>query len=113
MDEMTIGEITRSLARLEKSQAEQTTKLDEIKTQTVKTNGYVGRHEVRLDGLDREVRDLKRAPVVEDHSLTRVSDRTDAMTLTIPNKVIKSVIAFLILALASAVASYFGLKLPL
>ena len=60
MDEMTIGEISRSLARLEKSQSEQTSKLDEIKEQTVKTNGYVGRHEVRLNGLDREMRDLKR-----------------------------------------------------
>lgn len=61
MDEMTIGEISRSLARLEKSQSEQTVKLDEIKEETSKTNGYVGRHEVRLNGLDREIRDIKRA----------------------------------------------------
>ena len=33
MDEMTSGEMSRSLARLEKSQGEQTTKLDEIKDQ--------------------------------------------------------------------------------
>ena len=83
MDEMTIGEISRSLVRLEKSQGEQTIKLDEIKSQTVKTNGFVGRHEERLSVLDREVRDLKRARIVQ-HASRRASDNHELITLNIP-----------------------------
>lgn len=59
-DEMNAWEIGRTLARLEEAQKTHGEKLDEIKEQTMKTNGFVGRHEVRLDGLDRELRDFKR-----------------------------------------------------
>jgi hypothetical protein len=90
MDEMTIGEISRSLARLEESQSKQTVKLDEIKEQTVKTNGYVGRHEVRLAGLDREVRDLKRAhPQTPNHlpSTPVATNEGESIQIKVSNKV--------------------------
>lgn len=80
---MTTGEISRSLARLERSQHEQTVKLDEIKSQTVKTNGYVGRHEERLNGLDREILDLK-GRRVHAHDQRRADDHHDAITFSIP-----------------------------
>lgn len=59
-DEMQLGEIGRALERLEEGQRAHGDKLDEIKEQTLKTNGAIGRHEVRLNVLDREMRDLKR-----------------------------------------------------
>lgn len=55
MDErdITLGEVYRLLQRQEEQ-------LGQILIETKKTNGNVIRHEARLDGLDREVRDLKR-----------------------------------------------------
>lgn len=52
MDDITPGEISRSLKRLEDSQQRQTETLDEIKEQTTKTNG-------RVSGHDREIKDIK------------------------------------------------------
>lgn len=70
MDEMTIGEISRSLARLEKSQGEQTIKLDVIKEQTLKTNGFVARHEERLKVLESKESTPKTVVVPEGESLS-------------------------------------------
>lgn len=77
VDEMTPGEIRRSLKRLEDSQALQTKTLGEIKEQTTKTNG-------RVDTLERDVRELKRDHRVDHHEAKRLSDRPDVMTITIP-----------------------------
>jgi uncharacterized coiled-coil protein SlyX len=52
MDDLSPGEIFRSLKRLEDSQEAQTETLGEIKEQTTKTNG-------RVDRLEDDVRDLK------------------------------------------------------
>lgn len=112
MDEMTVGEIGRSLLRLETSQREQNEKLDEIKEQTAKTNGFVGRHEERLNGLDREVRDLKRGGHRTTHTLARQSDRPDATTFTIPNNVLKAIGVVLGAAIAAAIAAFLGVKQP-
>lgn len=111
MDEMTIGEISRSLARLEQSQDKQTAMIAVIQTQTVKTNGYVGRHEERLNGLDREMRDIKQTP--RAHGLQRTTDRADAITLSIPtNKkaltVMLSVTGGIIAAAFTALAKLMG-----
>lgn len=51
--DITLGEVYRLLQRQEEQ-------LGLILTEAKKTNGNVIRHEARLDGLDREVRDLKR-----------------------------------------------------
>lgn len=79
---MAAGEVGRSLERIEASLWAHGQKIDDIKEQTAKTNGYVGRHEERLNGIDREMRDLKRAPA--HHAMKRASDRPDAITLNIP-----------------------------
>lgn len=76
-DEMTPGEIGRSLKRLEDSQAIQTKTLGEIKEQTTRTNG-------RVTTLERDVRDLKRDHRVEQHDQRRATDKPDAITVTIP-----------------------------
>ena len=111
MDEMTIGEIARSLARLEASQREQTQKLDEIKEQTTKTNGSVLRHEDKLVAHDREIRDLKRSRAT--HELKRATDTAEAITLSIPtNKkaltVMLSTAGAIIAAAFTAVAKLLG-----
>lgn len=113
MDEMTIGEISRSLARLETSQREQIEKLDEIKDQTSKTNGYVGDHERRLNRLDEEVRDLKR-PHQHHHDLKRSADRPNAITVSIPitktsMTMLFTVVGGIIAAALTAAARLFGL----
>lgn len=103
---VSIGEIGRSLARLEAAQGRHEEKLDEIKEQTLKTNGYVGRHEERLNGLDREVRDLKgRRP--GSHELKRASDRPDAITVNVPINA-KTIAALLAAAAALAAAAWQG-----
>lgn len=106
MDEMTIGEISRSLARLEKSQHEQTEKLDEIRDQTVKTNGYVGRHEERLNVLDREVRDIKRLPRL--HEMKRAEDKGGFITMQIPVGLIdaKKIAAIVASVIAGLIAAW-------
>lgn len=76
-DEMTPGEIGRSLKRLEDSQAIQTKTLGEIKEQTTKTNG-------RVTTLEREVREIKRDHRVEQHDAKRSTDRPDIITVSIP-----------------------------
>ncbi len=113
MDEMTIGEISRSLARLEKSQYEQSVKLDEIQDQTSKTNGYVGRHEERLNGIDREIKDLK-GRRVHPHAQLRAADKPDAITLNIPitktsMTLMLSVVGGIIAAAITAAARLMGL----
>lgn len=110
MDEMTIGEISRSLARLERSQSEQTVKLDEIKSQTVKTNGYVGRHEERLNGLDREIRDLKGRRIYP-HDQRRADDKPDAITFSIPTT--KKTVAVVLSVAGGIIAAAFTAALKL
>lgn len=107
---MSIGEIGRTLARLEESQRQQTEKLEEIRSQTTT---FVGRHEERLNGIDREIRDLKlaRHPFVSSVSNARVTDRGDAIAINIPVNT-KTIVA-LLLALAAIVAGLFGSKVPL
>jgi hypothetical protein len=77
VDEMTPGEIGRSLKRLEDSQAFQTETLAEIKIQTTRTNG-------RVTAVERDVRDLKHERRVEHHESKRATDRPDVITLSIP-----------------------------
>lgn len=115
MDAMTVGEIGRSLTRLETSQREQTEKLDAIKEQTTKTNGAVIRHEEKLQAHDREIRDLKRgvAPANSGHNLRRTADRKDAMTFTIARNTVISAAIFLGTFIAAMVAAFMGWKLPL
>lgn len=97
---MAPGEIARSLNRLEKSQADQTETLGEIKEQTTKTNG-------RVTTLEREMRDLKRDHRVEHHDAKRATDRPDIITLSIPasmlsTRKITTVVAALIAGLIAA-----------
>ncbi len=101
MDEMTIGEIGRSLARLEASQVEQNEKLDVIKEQTIKTNGTVGRHEVRLGVLDREMREMRRAHPPTPHQLPTLPVATnegEAIQIKVSNKVWTAICAGVALA---------------
>lgn len=56
---VTIGEVYRLLLAMKEDHGQQ---LANIYVETRKTNGNVIRHEQRLDGIDREVRDLKRKP---------------------------------------------------
>ena len=83
MDEITVGEIARSLTRLEVSQRDQTEKLDVIKDQTTRTNG-------RVTALERDVRDLKHDPRMVRHDPTRTADRTDVITVQIPAGVVSA-----------------------
>lgn len=99
-DEMTPGEIGRSLKRLEDSQALQTKTLGEIKDQTTKTNG-------RVNVLEREVRELKRDHRVEQHDAKRVTDQPGIITISIPAgtvsaKTVTTVLAGLIAGLIAA-----------
>jgi hypothetical protein len=99
-DEMTPGEIGRSLKRLEDSQALQTRTLGEIKEQTTKTNG-------RVTALERDVRDLKRDHRVEHHDGKRVTDRPDIITVSIPAgtvsaKTVTTVVASVLAGLIAA-----------
>lgn len=99
MEEMTPGEIGRSLKRLEDSQAIQTQKLDEIKQQTTKTNG-------RVDRLEDDVVDLKRHHHrTGTHEQRRVGDSPNAITISIPiNR--QTIIALLSAAAAIAVMGW-------
>lgn len=116
-EDMTIGEIGRTLRRLEDSQSLQMTKLDEIKEQTTKTNGTVIRHEERLNSHDREIRDLKRStPHPADsrqHTMRRAADQPGAMTLTVPKNTLIAIGVVLGTAIATAIAALLGVKLPL
>ncbi len=86
-DEMNSGEISRVLARLERGQAAHGAKLDEIREQTMKTNGYVGRHEERLTMLDRDVRDLKlAAPPPPPPSLPIMTPEGESLSIKISPK---------------------------
>jgi hypothetical protein len=96
-DEITIGEIGRSLVRLEESQKDQTLKLEEIKEQTTETNGSLIRHDEWLKRHDTEIRDLKRASV-ERHELKRTDDRPDVITLQIPAGVLSAKTISMVLA---------------
>lgn len=100
MDEMSPGEIGRSLKRLEDSQEKQTRTLGEIKEQTTKTNG-------RVTALERDVRDLKRHERIEHHDAKRATDSPGVITISIPagqvntktiTLVVSSVVAGLIAA---------------
>lgn len=105
MDEMmNIGEIGRSLTRLENSQREQNEKLDEIRDQTMKTNGTLLVHEERLKFL--ESRDRRRAH--HQHEMKRTSDRSDVITLNIPAGVLdaKKMAAVVAGVLAGLVAAW-------
>ena len=59
MDELSLGEIGRALTRLEQGQTSHGEKLDEIRAQTVKTNGFVGRHEERRAAQQRSIASLQ------------------------------------------------------
>lgn len=100
MDEMTPGEIGRSLKRLEDSQAIQTRTLGEIKEQTMRTNG-------RVTALERDVRELKRDHRIEHHEAKRTTDRSDIITVSIPAgtvsaKTVTTVIAGVLAGLIAA-----------
>jgi hypothetical protein len=101
VDEMTPGEIGRSLKRLEDSQAIQTRTLGEIKEQTTRTNG-------RVTALERDVRDLKRDQRIEHHESKRVTDRSDIITVSIPAGVVsaKTVTTVLAGVIAGLVAAW-------
>lgn len=111
MNEMTVGEIGRSLTRLEESQRRQTDLLDEIKEQTTKTNGSVIRHEEWLKRHDTEFRDLKRGRAIK-HGLDRQADRFDATTFTVPNNILKALGIIIGTGIVAAIAAWFGLKGP-
>lgn len=99
MDEIRLGEVVRSLARLENSQREQNDKLDEIREQTFKTNGTLLLHEQRLKDL--ESRDRRRAHH-HQHEMKRTTDRPDMIALYIPaGAVSPKVLALVISALVS------------
>lgn len=90
--DITIGEVYR----LQQRQSEQ---LALILIETKKTNGNVIRHEARLDGLDREVRDLKRRPV-EPRSAAPTADDDSAAGITKRDlKVVAGVLAAIDVAL--------------
>ncbi len=93
---MAIGEIVRTLRRLESSQHEQNDKLDAIKAQTAKTNGFVGRHEERLNSLDREMGR-------RTHPQDRAVDRGDAIAINVPMNA--KTITTLLLVLAALIAA--------
>ena len=59
MDELSLGEIGRALTRLEQGQTSHGEKLDEIRAQTVQTNGFVARHEERLAAQQRIIASLQ------------------------------------------------------
>lgn len=98
MDEITIGEVGRSLGRLEDSQKVQNRKLDDIKEQTTMTNG-------RVTTLERDVRDLKqhRLERVHHDPAKRASDQSDVITINIPASAIsaKKISAFVVTVLAA------------
>ncbi len=58
-DDVTLGEVFRRLIDIDKRHGDQ---LDEIVQQAKITNGRTARLEGRVDGHDRELRDLKLAP---------------------------------------------------
>src|SRR4051812_9795322 len=113
-DEMSIGEIGRSLTRLELSQKVQTEKLDEITEQTTRTNGNLIRHDEWLKRHDSEIRDLKRGqPDGGSHNLRRAADKKDALTFTISRATIITAAIALGSFVAALVAALMGWKLPL
>jgi hypothetical protein len=58
-DDVTLGEVFRRLIDIDKRHGDQ---LDEIVQQAKITNGRTARLEGRVDGHDRELRDLKLSP---------------------------------------------------
>lgn len=112
-DDMTIGEMGRTLERLEESQRQQTDKLDEIKEQTTATNGNLIRHDEWLKRHDTEIRDIKRGmPSGSAHSLRRASDKKDAMTFTVSRNTIITIAIALGSFAAAMLAAFMGWKLP-
>jgi hypothetical protein len=92
-DDYTMAEIIRLLRA-------QGATIQEILTQTKLTNGNVIRHDGRLDVLDREMRDLKRAPAHPPAPAAPPSDdkKAGVLTLQIPMDAKTVVIVFSALA---------------
>lgn len=95
--DITIGEVVRLLQR-------QDEQLALILAEAKKTNGNVIRHELRLDGLDREVRDLKRRPAGPKPATGDDAAARDGIVITVPTN--GKTIAALLLALVSLLAAW-------
>ena len=100
-DDVTIGEVHRLLVSMKDEHGEA---LTEIRRQTTATNGRVIAAETRLNGHDREIRDLKHR-AVSQHQQRRASDRADAITLNIPTS--KASLTLMLSVVGGIIASAF------
>lgn len=103
-EDITLGEVGRSLKRLEVSQQLQTNTLDKIKEQTTRTNGRVDALERRVEtDIGRELRELKQTRRAAASDATLAPDRPDVITINIPAGVISpKTIATIVAAVVTA-----------
>lgn len=84
MDNVTNGELHRLLLSMKDEHGDALVEIREIRKQTTITNGRMIAAEMRLNGHDHEIRDLKRRGVAHQHQQRRTADQPDAITLNIP-----------------------------
>lgn len=103
MDDMTPGELGRSLERLEAGQEKQGELLGKIHEQTMKTNGRVAMLEQASSGHDRELAKLNSAVFPRKAVMGAAPENQPAVSLQLSPKM---------WALLAGVASAFSLLVP-
>lgn len=97
-EEMTAGEMYRLLQRIERDHGAM---LSEIREQTIKTNGTVGRHEERIRVVERDVGRMQQQRAGVMQALAGGAGDTRSLTVSVPMDV--KTVVILLTALATVI----------